>query len=151
MTVATRCSVLIVVESSDVVFAVDSIPAILAVSREQFIVFSSNAFAILACGRSASCSPTSAKVRAAAAGPGRDPRLRRRQMILAEWYHIPTGVSLVIAVLAVSIWLSIRRTPAWAQAQEALCGRRLGVGAGDAPPRGPVRRRPGAGGPAHED
>ena len=29
------------------VFAVDSVPAVLAVSREQFIVFSSNAFAIL--------------------------------------------------------------------------------------------------------
>jgi tellurite resistance protein TerC len=40
-------AVLVVIESSDVVFAVDSIPAILAVSREQFIVFSSNAFAIL--------------------------------------------------------------------------------------------------------
>jgi tellurite resistance protein TerC len=40
-------AVLVVIESSDVVFAVDSIPAILAVSHEQFIVFSSNAFAIL--------------------------------------------------------------------------------------------------------
>lgn len=40
-------AVLIVIETSDVVFAVDSIPAILAVSREQFIIFSSNAFAIL--------------------------------------------------------------------------------------------------------
>jgi tellurite resistance protein TerC len=40
-------AVLIVIETSDVVFATDSIPAILAVSREQFIVFSSNAFAIL--------------------------------------------------------------------------------------------------------
>jgi tellurite resistance protein TerC len=40
-------AVLVVIETSDVVFAVDSIPAILAVSREQFIVFSSNAFAIL--------------------------------------------------------------------------------------------------------
>ena len=40
-------AVLIMVETTDVVFAVDSIPAILAVSHEQFIVFSSNAFAIL--------------------------------------------------------------------------------------------------------
>ncbi len=40
-------AVLIMIESTDVVFAVDSIPAILAVSREPFIVFSSNAFAIL--------------------------------------------------------------------------------------------------------
>ena len=35
------------VESTDVVFAVDSVPAIFGVSRETFIVFSSNAFAIL--------------------------------------------------------------------------------------------------------
>ena len=40
-------AVLILIETTDVVFAVDSIPAILAVSREPFIVFASNAFAIL--------------------------------------------------------------------------------------------------------
>jgi tellurite resistance protein TerC len=40
-------SVLLLVEASDVVFAVDSVPAVIAVSREEFIVFSSNAFAIL--------------------------------------------------------------------------------------------------------
>ena len=40
-------AVLILIEATDVVFAVDSVPAILAVSRETFIVFSSNAFAIL--------------------------------------------------------------------------------------------------------
>jgi tellurite resistance protein TerC len=39
--------VLVLVETTDVVFAVDSVPAILAVSREPFIVFASNAFAIL--------------------------------------------------------------------------------------------------------
>jgi len=39
--------VLIVIESSDVVFAVDSIPAILAISKDPFIIFSSNVFAIL--------------------------------------------------------------------------------------------------------
>ena len=40
-------AVLVLIETTDVVFAVDSVPAILAVSREPFIVFSSNAFAIL--------------------------------------------------------------------------------------------------------
>ena len=40
-------AVLLLVEATDVVFAVDSVPAVLAVSHEQFIVFSSNAFAIL--------------------------------------------------------------------------------------------------------
>ena len=40
-------AVLVVIEVSDVIFAVDSVPAVLAVSREQFIVFASNAWAIL--------------------------------------------------------------------------------------------------------
>ncbi len=39
--------VLIVVESSDLLFAIDSIPAIFAVTRDPFIVFTSNVFAIL--------------------------------------------------------------------------------------------------------
>ncbi|NBR75933.1 MAG: hypothetical protein EBT73_00985, partial [Actinobacteria bacterium] len=40
-------AVLVIVEVTDVIFAVDSVPAVLAVSREQFIVFASNAWAIL--------------------------------------------------------------------------------------------------------
>lgn len=40
-------AVLVVIESTDVLFAVDSIPAIFAVTRDTFIVFTSNAFAIL--------------------------------------------------------------------------------------------------------
>ena len=39
--------VLLVIESTDIVFAVDSVPAILGISREPFIVFTSNVFAIL--------------------------------------------------------------------------------------------------------
>jgi len=39
--------VLVLVEVTDIVFAVDSIPAILAVTQEPFLVFTSNAFAIL--------------------------------------------------------------------------------------------------------
>lgn len=38
---------LVVVEATDLVFAVDSVPAILALSNEEFLIFSSNAFAIL--------------------------------------------------------------------------------------------------------
>ena len=40
-------AVLVLVELTDVLFAVDSVPAVLAVSGEQFIVFTSNAFAIM--------------------------------------------------------------------------------------------------------
>lgn len=39
--------VLLLVETTDVIFAVDSIPAILAVTRDPFIVYTSNVFAIL--------------------------------------------------------------------------------------------------------
>ena len=40
-------AVLVVVETTDIVFAVDSIPAIFAVTDDTFLVFTSNAFAIL--------------------------------------------------------------------------------------------------------
>jgi tellurite resistance protein TerC len=39
--------VLLVVETTDLLFAVDSIPAILAITRDAFIVYTSNVFAIL--------------------------------------------------------------------------------------------------------
>jgi tellurite resistance protein TerC len=39
--------VLLIIESTDLLFAVDSIPAVLAVSHERFIVYTSNIFAIL--------------------------------------------------------------------------------------------------------
>jgi tellurite resistance protein TerC len=39
--------VLLVVETTDLIFAVDSIPAVLAITRDPFIVYTSNVFAIL--------------------------------------------------------------------------------------------------------
>ena len=39
--------VLVIIESSDLIFAVDSIPAILAISHDRFIVYTSNIFAIM--------------------------------------------------------------------------------------------------------
>lgn len=40
-------AVLIMIETSDVIFAIDSDPAVFGVTKEPFLVFSSNAFAIL--------------------------------------------------------------------------------------------------------
>jgi tellurite resistance protein TerC len=37
----------VVVESTDIMFAIDSVPAILAITTDTFIVFTSNAFAIM--------------------------------------------------------------------------------------------------------
>jgi tellurite resistance protein TerC len=39
--------VLIAIESTDVIFAIDSVPAVLAITRDQFVAYSSNVFAIL--------------------------------------------------------------------------------------------------------
>ena len=92
---------LIVIETSDVVFAVDSIPAILAVSREQFIVFSSNAFAIL--GLRALyflLADLRDKFRLLQQGLAVILAFVGVKMLIAEWYHIPTWASLgVIAVV----------------------------------------------------
>ena len=105
-------AVLIVIETSDVVFAVDSIPAILAVSREQFIVFSSNAFAILGL-RALYFLLADLRDKFSYLQQGLAVILAfvGVKMIIAEWYHIPTWASLgvIAVVLAVSIWLSIRK------------------------------------------
>ena len=48
--------VLVCVEVTDVIFAVDSIPAIFAVTLDPFIIYTSNVFAIMGCVPSISCS-----------------------------------------------------------------------------------------------
>ena len=105
-------AVLIVIETSDVVFAVDSIPAILAVSREQFIVFSSNAFAILGL-RALYFLLADLREKFSLLQQGLAVILAfvGVKMIIAEWYHIPTVLSLgvIAVVLGVAIWLSIRK------------------------------------------
>jgi tellurite resistance protein TerC len=103
-------AVLVVVESSDVIFAVDSIPAILAVSREEFIVFSSNAFAIL--GLRALyflLADLRNKFRFLQQGLAVVLDFVGIKMLISEWYHMPTYLSLVViaVVLTVAIGLSI--------------------------------------------
>jgi tellurite resistance protein TerC len=104
-------AVLVLIESTDVVFAVDSIPAILAVSREPFIVFSSNAFAIL--GLRALyfvLAGMAGRFRYLNLGLGVILGFVGVKMIIAEWYHFPTWMSLLIvaAVLTVTIVASLR-------------------------------------------
>jgi tellurite resistance protein TerC len=107
-------AVLILVEATDVVFAVDSVPAILAVSREQFLVLSSNAFAILGL-RALYFAFAGMKDRFQYLDYGLAAILAfvGVKMIIARWYHIPTWASLtvIVVVLAVAIWLSLRRAP----------------------------------------
>jgi tellurite resistance protein TerC len=104
-------AVLVVIETSDVIFAVDSIPAILAVSRHTFIVFSSNAFAILGL-RALYFLLADLRDKFDYLQPGLAVILAfvGAKMILAEWIHIPTFLSLgvIAAVLAVAIVASIK-------------------------------------------
>jgi tellurite resistance protein TerC len=104
-------AVLILVETTDVVFAVDSIPAILAVSREQFIVFASNAFAIL--GLRALyflLAGMAGKFRYLNVGLGVILGFVGIKMLIAEWYHFPiwASLSIIASVLTVAIVASLR-------------------------------------------
>ncbi len=104
---------LVMVELTDVVFAVDSIPAILAVTRDPFLVFSSNAFAILGLR----------SLYFAVAGLMAMFRYLRyslvlilafvgMKMLLVSHYHVPNLVSLgiILGTLAAGILASIIAT-----------------------------------------
>jgi tellurite resistance protein TerC len=103
--------VLVLVEATDVVFAVDSVPAILAVSREPFIVFASNAFAILGL-RSLYFLLAGMKdrFRYLNTGLGVIMGFVGVKMLLTEWYHMPIWLSLVViaSVLTTSVVASLR-------------------------------------------
>jgi tellurite resistance protein TerC len=106
-------AVLVLIETSDIVFAVDSIPAIFAVTDDPFIVFTSNAFAIL--GLRALYFMLAGMIR-------RFVYLRIGlafvlafvgiKMLVSSVYHIPIWLSLAIIALAivVSIVASLRST-----------------------------------------
>jgi tellurite resistance protein TerC len=107
-------AVLVLIEATDVVFAVDSVPAILAVSREPFIVFAANAFAILGL-RSLYflLGGMQGRFRYLNIGLGVILAFVGVKMLLVGdpfEVHLPTGVSLgvIAAVLAVSVVASLR-------------------------------------------
>jgi tellurite resistance protein TerC len=104
--------VLLLVESTDLVFAIDSIPAIYAITNDPFIVFTSNIFAILGLralyfvlagylGGMAYLKPALAAVLVFVGG----------KMLLADVYHLPPLVSLgvIAAILLVAIVASLLR------------------------------------------
>ena len=77
-------AVLVVIEATDIVFAVDSIPAIFAITTDPFIVFSSNIFAILG--------------------------LRAMYFLLAgmigKFHYLKTGLGLVLAFVGVKMLIA---------------------------------------------
>jgi tellurite resistance protein TerC len=109
--------VLIVVEWSDLVFAIDSIPAIFSVTRDPFLVYSSNVFAILGL-RAMFFVLASVMDRFVYLKPGVALILILvgLKMILEFWLHVPIYASLVgiVVILTGSIMLSL-----WRSAREA--------------------------------
>jgi tellurite resistance protein TerC len=91
---------LVVIEFSDLIFAVDSVPAVLAVSREPFLVFAANAFAILGL-RAAYFLLAGWRERLHYLGHGLGIILVfvGIKMALSRWYHMPTALSLSAIVL----------------------------------------------------
>jgi tellurite resistance protein TerC len=102
---------LIAVETTDVIFAVDSIPAILAVTTDTFVVYTSNVFALLgmralyfllagAAGQFRYLQPGLAVILAGIAA----------KMLTADLYEVPVWVSpaFIAVVLAVVAVLSLR-------------------------------------------
>ena len=100
--------VLIVIETTDLVFALDSIPAILAITRDEFIIYSSNAFAIL--GLRALYFALSGIMKLfhyLHYGLSLILVFVGIKMLLADFYHIPTpyalgfiGITLTVSVIA---------------------------------------------------
>lgn len=101
-------AVLVAVEVADVIFAVDSVPAVLAITRSRFIVFASNAFAILG--------------------------LRALYFLLADmqnrFYYLKHSISAILVFvgvkMTVSLWLHLPTVAALGFIALALL---LGVGA----------------------
>ncbi len=98
------------VETTDLIFALDSIPAIFAVTEKTFIVFTSNVFAILGL-RSLYF------VLAGAISYFRYLKFGLSivlvfiggKMLIAKWHHIPINVSLIVVagIIALSILVSL--------------------------------------------
>ena len=106
--------VLLIIESTDLVFAVDSVPAVLALTTDPFIVFTSNVFAILGL-RSMFFGLEGVLKRCHYLRYGLSTVLTfvGAKMLLAGVFKIATWVSLllIVNILAVSIIASLLRKP----------------------------------------
>lgn len=98
-------AVVVLIETTDVVFAVDSIPAVFAVTRDVFVVFTSNVFALLG--------------------------MRALYFLLAgatrRFPHLQTSLGIILAGVGIKMLLSdVYKAPTWASL--AFIGAVLGVG-----------------------
>lgn len=101
---------LLVIETSDLIFAVDSIPAVLSITQDTFIVYSSNIFAIvglrslyfLLAGMADKFEYLKYGIAAVLVFVG-------AKMLLSHFYHFPTALSLlvIVSILSVAVAASV--------------------------------------------
>lgn len=106
--------VLLALGTTDLVFAIDSIPAILAITRDPFIVLTSNAFAVL--GLRALYFAIAGLLKLFTylnVGLAVILAFIGSKMIASAWYHLPIPITLgfVVVVLGISILASILYPP----------------------------------------
>ena len=135
---------LIAIETTDVIFAADSIPAAFGVTTDMFIVFTSNAFAILGL-RALYFVLAGAMERFTYLSQGLAVMLAfiGTKMILAQVVHIPTVISLgtivmiIVAAILLSVWKE-RRLAAAAAAAAASAPAATSPLAATSAPAGPA-------------
>jgi tellurite resistance protein TerC len=110
LTPKTFFMIVIAVEATDLVFALDSIPAVLAITRDPFIAYTSNIFAVLGL-RSLffALSGMLDRFRLLHYGLGVILAFVAMKMLLSRWLHVNVVVSLavIVAILAVFIVASL--------------------------------------------
>lgn len=103
-------AVLLALETTDILFAVDSIPAVLAISTDPFIVYTSNVFAILGL-RSLffAISGLMKLFHLLHYGLAAILSFVGIKMLIGDFFHVPIGISLIVisSILVISIVASI--------------------------------------------
>jgi tellurite resistance protein TerC len=97
--------VILAVEATDLIFALDSIPAVLAISRDPFIVYTSNIFAILGL-RSLYfvLAGLLDKLRLLHYGLAVILAFVALKMLLVHWIEVPVTISLAVILLTLAIF-----------------------------------------------
>lgn len=101
----------IALELTDIMFAVDSVPAAFSVTREPFLVYSSNAFAILGLrALYVVLARTIAHLRYLHVGLAAVLAFAGAKMIVEPWLHVPAlaSIGVIAACIGVAVWVSLR-------------------------------------------
>lgn len=104
---------IVALELTDILFAIDSVPAAFSVAESPYVIYSSNAFAILGL-RSLYIvlADLLRKLEYLHYGLSAILVFAAVKMIVGEWVHLPAwaSIGIIVAILGGSVWASLRRT-----------------------------------------